>query len=68
MGNIFFEILYSHRFNIIYSKKLINYFFYLVIEPNMHPKSVLNENNSTDDYLPFFFYRLKMNVYIELCT
>ena len=21
----------------------------------MHPKSVLNGNNSTDDYLPFFF-------------
>ena len=28
----------------------------------MHPKSVLNGNNSSDDYLPFFFSRLEMNV------
>ena len=34
----------------------------------MHPKFVLNGNDSTDDYLPFFFPRLEMNVYIELCT
>ena len=30
----------------------------------MHPKSVLNGNNSTDDYLPFFS-RLEMNVILN---
>ena len=33
----------------------------------MHPNFVLNGNNATEDYLPFFFFaRLDMNVYIEL--